>query len=84
MKKSGHEHFTKKHQHHEGNSTTTMITNKNIDTIRMACPWPFQAYVFFTTIDALIPFYIPKSFVVLGINTPSLTLTSIILQGNFI
>jgi hypothetical protein len=49
MKKIGrkeHEHFTKKHQHREENLTTTMITNKNIDTIRMACPWPFQALFF--------------------------------------
>jgi len=47
--------------------------------LSMAIP----SYVLFTTIDALISFYIPKSFVH-GINTPSLTLTSITLQGNFI
>jgi len=41
-----HEHFTKYHQHHEENLTTTMITNKNIDAICMACPWPFQAMFF--------------------------------------
>jgi len=41
-----HERFTKKHQPPGGKLNNNNHYQKNIDTIHMACPWPFQAMFF--------------------------------------